>query len=177
MSPELTAKLERIRLLLLDVDGVMTDGSINYTGDGDEIKRFNVRDGFGIRLLMDAGIAVGIVTGRSSPALKRRCENLGIDILWDNVTEKAAVLSRILSDAGVSADETAFMGDDLIDLPLMRRVGAAIAVADAHEVVRECADMITERSGGHGAVREACEAILTAKGLWPSIVEKYKGDA
>ncbi|MFW6372277.1 MAG: KdsC family phosphatase [Thermodesulfobacteriota bacterium] len=163
--------LKKVRLLLLDVDGVLTDGTIIYNEDGSETKRFHVRDGLGIRLLMEAGIGVAIVTGRSSRALHHRCRNLGIEAIYDGVEDKGALISRIEVRTGVSPDEMAFVGDDLPDLPLMRRVGISVAVADGHPAVREAADMTTAAPGGKGAVREVCEAILKARGFW----EKMKG--
>jgi len=169
----LLEKLKKIQLILLDVDGVLTDGSIIYNDDGRETKIFNARDGFGIRLVMQAGITVGIVTGRSSEALRHRCENLGIQYLFDGVQDKAAMLDKIVTQTGVEAEHAAFMGDDLPDLPLMKRTGLSIAVADAHELVRQKADWTTQASGGHGAVREVCEALLKAQGLWEEIVARY----
>lgn len=169
----LMEKLKRIQLLLLDVDGVLTDGSIFYKDDGREIKVFNARDGFGIKLVIQAGITVGIVTGRSSAALRHRCENLGIQYLYDGVENKAGMLDKIATQTGIDAEQAAFVGDDLPDLPLMRRTGLSIAVADAHEIVRQKADWTTRAPGGSGAVREVCEALLKAKGLWDQIVGRY----
>jgi 3-deoxy-D-manno-octulosonate 8-phosphate phosphatase (KDO 8-P phosphatase) len=166
-------KLKRIKLLLLDVDGVLTDGSIIYNDNGTETKVFNVNDGLGIRLLMEAGLKVGIVTGRTSKALYHRCNNLGISLVFDGVNEKTSVLELISEQTGLLADEIAFVGDDLLDLPLLRRVGLSITVADAHEAVIENVDMTTSAKGGAGAVREICEAILKAQGLWNKILERY----
>jgi 3-deoxy-D-manno-octulosonate 8-phosphate phosphatase (KDO 8-P phosphatase) len=166
-------KLARIKLLLLDVDGVLTDGRIYYDAKGEEIKTFNSKDGLGLRLLMKAGIQVGIITARQSKALRHRCENLGIDLLFENVKDKASVLNRIAVRSGIGLQETAFVGDDLLDLPLFGKVLVAIAVADAHPVVREKADMVTQANGGAGAVREVCDAILKEKGLWGEIVARY----
>jgi 3-deoxy-D-manno-octulosonate 8-phosphate phosphatase (KDO 8-P phosphatase) len=166
-------KLKRIKLLLLDVDGVLTDGSIIYNDNGTETKVFNVNDGLGIRLLMEAGLKVGIVTGRTSKALYHRCNNLGISLVFDGVHEKTSVLELVSEQTGLLADEIAFVGDDLLDLPLLRRVGLSITVADAHETVIENVDMITSAKGGAGAVREICEAILKAQGLWNKILERY----
>ncbi|HUV59649.1 MAG TPA: HAD-IIIA family hydrolase [Desulfatiglandales bacterium] len=166
-------KLKRIKLLLLDVDGVLTDGCIIYNDNGAETKIFNVKDGLGIKLLMEAGIQVGIVTGRTSKALYHRCNNLGISLIFDGVHEKTSVLELISEQTGLLAEEIAFVGDDLPDLPLLRRVGLSIAVADAHETVIENVDMITSAKGGAGAVREICEAILKAQGFWNKILERY----
>jgi 3-deoxy-D-manno-octulosonate 8-phosphate phosphatase (KDO 8-P phosphatase) len=166
-------KLKHIQLLLLDVDGVLTDGSITYNDDGSETKIFNAKDGLGIRLAMKAGIKVGIVTGRSSKALSHRCDNLGIHLIFDGVRDKAMMLDKISEQTGVAVNDTAFVGDDLPDMPIMRRAGLSIAVADAHKIVRENADWTTQAPGGRGAVREVCEALLIAKGLWDEIVGRY----
>jgi 3-deoxy-D-manno-octulosonate 8-phosphate phosphatase (KDO 8-P phosphatase) len=166
-------KIKDIKLLILDVDGVLTDGSIIYDDNGVEIKVFSVKDGLGIRLLMEAGINLCIATGRSSNALNNRCKNLGIVHIFDGVSDKAAILDLILDRVGVSAHEVAFIGDDLPDLALMQMVGLSIAVADAHKTVLENADMVTSAKGGAGAVREACEAILKAQGLWENILERF----
>ncbi len=170
---EISEKLRQVRLLLLDVDGVLTDGSIIYHENGTETKVFNVKDGAGIRCLMDAGLKVGIVTGRSSGALRHRCQNLGIDLLFDGVRDKSAVLPAIVEQTGVSPEAIAFAGDDLPDIPLMRKVGLSIAVGDAHGMVRDQAEMLTKARGGAGAVREICDAILTAQNLWEKIMERF----
>lgn len=166
-------KLKRIKLLICDVDGVLTDGTIIYNDNGSETKIFNVRDGLGIRLLMEAGIAFYIVTGRRSGALYSRCKNLGIDHIFDGVKDKAAVFDRILDQSGLAGSDVACIGDDLPDLPLMKKVGLSIAVGDAHEMVIKHADMVTSAVGGKGAVREVCEAILKAQGIWWSLVERF----
>jgi 3-deoxy-D-manno-octulosonate 8-phosphate phosphatase (KDO 8-P phosphatase) len=163
-------KLKRIKLLLLDVDGVLTDGSIIYDDRGKEIKSFNVKDGLGIRMLLNSGIKVGIVTGRSSKAVYHRCHNLGISLVFDGVRDKASALDTILGQTQLLAQEVAFAGDDLLDLPILKKVGLSIAVADAHEIVRNNVDMITLAKGGDGAVREICEHILKAQGLWEGIL-------
>jgi 3-deoxy-D-manno-octulosonate 8-phosphate phosphatase (KDO 8-P phosphatase) len=133
----LQSKLKRIQLLLLDVDGVLTRGDIIYDDNGQETKVFNVRDGLGLRLIAEAGIKVGVVTGRSSMALKHRCKNLGIEHIFDGITDKAALLNRISDQTGVSAERMAYVGDDLPDLPIMTRVGVSIAVSDACDIVRQ----------------------------------------
>lgn len=169
----MTTPLKDIRLLLLDVDGVLTDGSITYTDSGEQIKTFNAKDGLGLRLLMEAGIDVGIVTARVAGALHHRCDNLGITLVFDGVRDKAKALEDICAHTRIKAEQIAFMGDDLIDLPAMTRVGFAFSVADACDEVKARADMITDRPGGRGAVRQACEAILKARGLWESIISGY----
>lgn len=174
--PQLMDRLRAVRLLLLDVDGVLTDGQITYTDQGHETKAFSVRDGLGIRLLMDSGIGAGIVTARSSEALRHRCRNLGIDLVFEGAMDKRAVLGPVLERTGVAAGGIAFVGDDLLDLPLMRCVGLAVAVADAHELLLAHADMVTRRRGGQGAVREVCEALLKAQGHWENIQRRFAGD-
>ena len=166
-------KLNRVRLLLLDVDGVLTDGGIIYNDKGVETKVFNVRDGLGIRLLMEAGVKVGIVTSRASKALYHRCDNLGISLVFDGIGDKSGVLEDISKQTGIPGEEIAYVGDDLVDLPLMRKVGLSVAVADAHETLLENADMVTTAKGGAGAVREVCEAILKAQGLWEKTLERF----
>lgn len=165
-------KLKDIHLLLLDVDGVLTDGSIIYSDEGSETKVFNVKDGYGLKLIMSAGIKVGLVTGRTSKALHRRCRDLGVRYVYDGVQQKAQLLDTIVRETGVAAANTAFIGDDLPDLPLMRRIGLSIAVADAHETVRNFSDWVTAAPGGRGAVREVCDALLKARGDWEKIMEQ-----
>jgi 3-deoxy-D-manno-octulosonate 8-phosphate phosphatase (KDO 8-P phosphatase) len=164
--PESSTKLRCIKLLLLDVDGVLTDGAIIYNADGSETKIFNVKDGLGVKLALKAGIKVGIVSGRSSPALDHRCRDLGISIVFEGIKNKLQILEQIVDQTGISPEHTAFMGDDLPDLPLMRNVGLSIAVADADQTVRNAADWVTAAAGGCGAVREVCEALLKACGQW-----------
>ncbi len=166
------SKLKKIKLLLLDVDGVLTDGGIIYNDNGSETKVFNVKDGLGIRLLMEAGMHLGIITRRRSNALYCRCKDLGINLICDGVDNKIDVLDTLLDQTGVSAEEVAFIGDDLPDLALMKIVGLSIAVGDAHKTILDNADMVTSANGGHGAVREVCETILKAKGLWENILER-----
>jgi 3-deoxy-D-manno-octulosonate 8-phosphate phosphatase (KDO 8-P phosphatase) len=167
-----TEQLKSIQILLLDVDGVLTQGDIIYNDTGEQIKRFNVRDGVGIRMLKKAGIQVGIITGRTAGALRHRCENLGLDLVFEGVHDKAAVLEQICANTGVPAAAMAFMGDDLPDLSIMKKVGVPIAVADAHEMVRDAARLVTNAAGGRGAVREISEAILKAQGKWDALVRR-----
>jgi len=170
MSESLLAK---IKLLLLDVDGVLTDGSIYFDHQGEEIKAFNSKDGLGLRLLMDAGIQVGIITARNSKALQHRCDNLGIELVFQGIHNKATALTQIIDRSGFRPEEMAYVGDDLLDLPMFVRVGVAIAVADAHPCVVEKADIVTTAKGGVGAVREVCDAILSEKGLWDDLLAQY----
>ncbi len=174
MSPPAVNIFNNTKLLLLDVDGVLTAGQVTYTGADQESKSFNVKDGLGLRLLIEAGLQVAIITGRSSEALNRRCQELGITAVFDGVRDKAAVLDQALAATNtLSAAEAAFMGDDLPDIPLLKIVGTPVAVADAHPLVRQEARLVTTAPGGHGAVREVCEAILQARGLWPDIIARF----
>lgn len=166
--------LETVKLLLMDVDGVLTDGSIVYTGDGPQTMRFNVKDGLGIRMVQDAGVVVGTITGRKSEALSRRMRELGVAMCFDGVSDKGALLEQILIDTGFTAPAVAFIADDLPDLSIMKRVGVPIAVADAEPDVKQSALIVTARRGGNGAVREVCDAILQAKNRWSGVLKKWE---
>lgn len=170
LTPTARAALATIKVLILDVDGVLTDGQIIYNDDGSETKVFNVRDGLGLRLLQHAGIEVAIATGRRTPALQHRCQNLGVKLIFDGLRYKTPVIEHLTKATGATPDEMLFMGDDLADLSLMAKVGLAVAVANAHREVITAADIVTEAKGGHGAVREVCEAILKAKGVWETML-------
>jgi len=166
-------KARKIQLLLLDVDGVLTDGSIIYTHDGGESKGFNTRDGFGLRMLQDAGVAVGVITARTSEAVSRRAADLGFAHVYQGERDKAAVYQEILAQTGLDQRRTAYMGDDLMDLPLLTRVGCSFAPADGVAEVRQRVDYTTEQEGGHGAVREVCDLLLEARGELAAIVAGY----
>lgn len=166
-------KLASIKLVLLDVDGVLTDGKITYSDAGEQIKSFDSKDGLGIRLLMKSGIQVGIITARKSDALAHRCKNLKLELVLEGVRDKAKGLELMLEKTGLSADQTAYVGDDLLDLPIMTRVGLPVCVADACKDVKEHSEIITKNNGGNGAVREFCEMVLKSKGLWDKIIEQY----
>ncbi len=172
-SSFIDARLERIRLLLLDVDGVLTDGRLYYGPEGEIFKAFYSRDGLGLRLVMEAGLAVGIVTGRRGPSLASRCHDLGISLILDGVRDKAAALQTIRARTGLEPGQMAFVGDDLVDLPLMRLVGLAVAVADAAAEVRAAAHFVTEAPGGRGAVREVCQRLLTVQGRWSEVLARF----
>jgi len=173
MMADINSGLKEIEILFLDVDGVLTDGSIIYNDNASETKIFNAKDGLGIRLLLDAGIKVGIITGRKSKALRHRCRNLGITHVFESVDNKAAAFEKILKQTKTAAQKAAFIGDELPDLKLMKQVGFSVAVANAHEMLREHAEMVTSANGGNGAVRETCEAILKAKGLWEKTLKRF----
>ncbi len=168
-------KLKHIELLLLDVDGVMTDGRIIWDANGTEIKFFNVKDGHGIKLVQRAGVQVGIITGRTSPVVDLRAKELGIDILYQGSLRKQESYEDIKSKTGLQDHQIAFMGDDVIDVPVMRRVGFSAAPADALKDVKEIVDYVAEARGGWGAVRELCDLILKGKGVWQQLVaERYE---
>lgn len=162
-----------VRLLLSDVDGVMTDGGIIYDNQGIETKRFHVRDGLGIRLWQKSGGKFGIVTSRNSHIVKLRATELGIDIVRQGFADKLPAVRQIISELGAGAEQVAYIGDDLPDLPVLKSMGLAIAVADAASELKQAADYVTELPGGHGAVRETIEAILKAQGRWEGVVGKY----
>lgn len=157
-----------IRLLLLDVDGVLTDGRLIYGPSGETTKVFNVRDGHALVVAREVGLEVAIVSGRSSTAVKRRMSELGVRDVHQGVRDKAALLERLCAGRGIGPEAVAFMGDDLPDLALMRRVGLALAPADAVSEVRRAAHWISRTPGGAGAVREAIEWLLGARGVWPT---------
>ena len=170
---ELLARARRVKLLLLDVDGVLTDGRVILGPDGMELKAFNSQDGFGLKRLGENGVACGVITGRGSEALKRRAKELGFRHLVENTEDKLPAFEEILRKENLAPEECAYMGDDWPDLPLLRRVGLALAPANAAPEVKRRAHFVTERAGGAGAAREACELILTARGLYESLLAKY----
>ena len=162
-----------IRLLVLDVDGVLTDGRIILDNAGKEIKRFHVRDGLGIHLLIKAGIDVVIITGRESEVVKRRASELGIRGVHQGVKDKAECLSGVMEKKGLKKEEICVMGDDLPDIPMFRLTGMAVSVANAALEVREASTLVTKKRGGEGAVREICELILKAQGKWTGVVSSF----
>ena len=154
----------RIRLLVLDVDGVLTAGRLYLSAEGEELKVFHVRDGSGLVAVQRAGVTVAIISGRDSAAVTRRARELGIQHVCQGVSDKGAELDRLLAELGVSAEETACVGDDTPDAPMLRRAGLAIGVADAHPALLASAHWVTRSNGGHGAVREVCDLLLSARG-------------
>jgi len=157
----------------MDCDGVLTDGRLWLTSDGDEQKAFHARDGQGISLLHRAGLRTGIITGRTSSAVDRRAQDLKMSYVRQYAKDKIKALDEILADAGVARDECAYIGDDVADIPVMRRVGFAVAVSDAVEETKQAAHYLTELKGGQGAVREACDLILKAQGRWDELMERF----
>jgi 3-deoxy-D-manno-octulosonate 8-phosphate phosphatase (KDO 8-P phosphatase) len=167
-------RAKKIKLIVFDVDGVMTDGRIVLDENGTESKFFNVRDGHGIKMLVRAGVQAAIITGRSSKVVEYRGKELGIQYIRQGALNKAEVMGVLLKDTGLTAEEAAFMGDDLVDIPAMNLAGLAVAPSDSVSEIIECAHVITDTEGGKGAVRELCEFVLKAKGLWEEIVRRYK---
>jgi len=166
-------KAARIRLLIFDVDGVLTDGSLFVGDDGQEYKAFNSRDGHGIKMLQKHGVIVGIITGRTSKVVEHRMANLGVAHVYQGKLEKLPAFEELIEKLGISAQETAYVGDDVVDLPVMRRVGLAIAVQDAHPLVVRHSHWQTPSGGGHGAARDACEMLMEARGVLEQELDSY----
>jgi 3-deoxy-D-manno-octulosonate 8-phosphate phosphatase (KDO 8-P phosphatase) len=166
-------KARNVKLLILDVDGVLTDGRIVIDDRGVETKCFDVRDGHGIKMLKRANIDVAIITGRESDVVSHRAQELGIDSVYQNIHNKLEVYEAILEEKGLKDGEVGFVGDDLVDLPLLRRVGFAAVVADGVEELKPYADYVSRNRGGRGAVREVIELILKAQGKWAELMERY----
>ncbi|MCI0363583.1 MAG: HAD hydrolase family protein [Phycisphaerales bacterium] len=169
--------VSNIQLLCLDVDGVMTDGSINIDDHGVETKRFHVRDGLGIQIWMSLGFDLCVITARPARALRVRANELGISHVVDNSTDKWSDLARLLKTLGLRPEQTAMLADDLPDLPILRRIGYPMGVADAAPEVRQLAKFITTLPGGHGAVREAIEHLLRKKNRWPDALALFQQHA
>ncbi len=170
---DIAAKAKLVRLLILDVDGIMTDGSIVYDNDGGETKTFNVRDGHGIKLLMRAGLGLALITARSSRAVSRRADELGIELVYQGTSDKLSAFKEILEETSLEPGQTAYMGDDIIDIPVLKRAGFSVTVPEAASEVRERVDYITEKRGGRGAVREVVEIILKEQGKWEGVIKDY----
>ena len=168
-------KAAGIKLLILDVDGVLTDGSITYDELGRETKSFNTKDGLGLKMVMAGGIEVAIVTSRESNALVHRANDLGIKELHQGVSEKMSVVKKITEKKGLRKSQVCCIGDDLPDMAMFREAGLAIAVADAAKEVRDAADLVTKNNGGSGAVREACEWLLKHQGKWKDLLFRFSG--
>ena len=166
-------KAGKVKLLLLDVDGILTDGRILINDIGQEIKSFHVQDGQGIRWLQKAGIEVGILSGRSSPAVTARAGELRISLLFQWINDKMIIFHELLEKSSLSGDQVAYGGDDFIDLKLLKAVGFSFSVPNAHPLIQEEVDYLTGNTGGYGAVREVCELILKAQGRWDSLLERY----
>lgn len=166
-------KASQIRLVIFDVDGVLTDGSLFIGDDGEEYKAFNSRDGHGMKMLQSTGVPIGIITGRTSNVVLHRMESLGIKHVYQGQLDKLPAFEDLCRRVGVSPDQVAYVGDDVVDLPILVRVGLAIAVADAHELVKEHSHWQTPHPGGRGAARDVCELILRAQGHLDDMLQAY----
>lgn len=173
LRPAAMARARELKILLLDVDGVLTDGSLIYSHEGQESKAFHTQDGFGLRLLQEAGMELGVITARSSEAVARRCANLKMRYVYQGAGSKLDAYQDILKQSGCRPFELGYMGDDWLDLGLINRVGFSAAPANAVAEVREAVHFITEKAGGHGAVREVCNLILEAKGRYQEFLQRY----
>ena len=173
MTEETRKKLAAITLLVLDVDGVLTDGHLTICGDGTESKAFHTHDGHGLRMWQRAGLTVALISGRQSEPTQRRAEQLEIAHVFQDCHCKLPTLQQLLAELHLDAEQAAYIGDDLPDLPVIRFVGFGVAVANAVDEVKAQADYVTTRSGGDGAVREVIEMILTASDRWSSLMERY----
>lgn len=162
-----------LRMLALDVDGVLTDGRITYSASGEELKSFNIKDGLGIKLLQRSGMEVAIITGRRSPMVERRAAELGIETIVQGREDKLLALRELCEARGLTLAECAYMGDDLPDLAAIRAAGVGLSVADGAAAARAAADWVSSRAGGSGAVREACEALLDARGQRRSLEGEF----
>ncbi|THB69724.1 MAG: 3-deoxy-manno-octulosonate-8-phosphatase KdsC [Gammaproteobacteria bacterium] len=172
---KITEKAAKVKLLILDVDGVLTDGTLYFGADdgNEETKGYNIKDGLGLVLLKEAGIEVAVITGRKSKSVSNRLKGLGITQVYQGQLNKAGAYSELLDKLGLKAEQTAYIGDDLIDLPILTKAGLAIAVKDAHAEVLSRVDMITDNIGGNGAVREVCDLLLKSQELYEGILNRY----
>jgi 3-deoxy-D-manno-octulosonate 8-phosphate phosphatase (KDO 8-P phosphatase) len=166
-------KASRVRLLIFDVDGVLTDGSLFIGDDGQEYKAFNSRDGHGIKMLLGHNIEIAIITGRTSQVVEHRMKNLGITHVYQGKLDKLGAYQELAKKLGIPAEQTAYVGDDVVDLPVMRRVGLAIAVQDAHPLVRQHSHWQTPSAGGRGAARDVCEMIMESRGVLANEMSTY----
>jgi len=177
ISEDLLARAAAIRLVIFDVDGVLTDGGLHFDHEGNEHKVFNSRDGHGMKMLMESGVDIAIITGRTSVAVSRRMAGLGISHLYQGQQDKVPAYEDLLRQFDLTPDQVAYVGDDVVDLPIMCRVGLSVAVADAHELVRETAVWTTPNAGGRGAARDVCELILKAGGVLDTLWARCLGRA
>jgi len=175
MEQSIREKAQNIKLVVFDVDGVLTDGSLFFDNQGQEYKAFNSKDGHGMRMLIDNGVEIAIITGRQSELVKHRAENLKLtpELIYQGHRDKLPAFNDLLKKTGLSKDHVAFVGDDVIDLPIMSQVGLSVAVGDAHWFVKEQSDWISKENGGKGAVREICEFILDSQGKLDTLLQEY----
>ena len=170
---DVLAKAKQVKLLLFDVDGVLTDGHLLFSDNGQQYKAFYTRDGHGMKMLQNSGVDIGIITGRSSQAVVHRMQELGIKHIYQNCDDKVPVFENLVSLLGISYEQTAYVGDDIVDLPVMRKAGLSIAVLDAHPLVKQYAHWQTHNPGGRGAARDVCELIMQAQGTLDTQLKKY----
>lgn len=170
---DILERAARIRLVIFDVDGVLTDGSLFLGNSGDEYKAFHSRDGHGIKMLQHTGVRVAIITGRTSNVVAHRMKDLGVTLCYQGSLEKLPVFEKVIEELRLDASHVAYVGDDVVDLPVMRRVGFAIAVQDAHPLVKKHAHWQTPNAGGRGAARDVCELIMEAQGTLEAELGKY----
>jgi 3-deoxy-D-manno-octulosonate 8-phosphate phosphatase (KDO 8-P phosphatase) len=170
---EVLARAAKIRLVIFDVDGVLTDGRLFFDAGGQEYKSFHVRDGLGLKLLRRTGVETAVISGRASPSVALRMESLGITRVYQGQENKLEAFDELLRDLNLAPDQVAHVGDDLPDLPLMRRAGLAVAVADAHASLRDYAHWITANPGGAGAAREVCDLVMEAQGTLRHAIESH----
>lgn len=173
VSPTVAGKIKAVKLAIFDVDGVLTDGRIIFDADGTETKFFDVKDGHGIKLLMRSGVDAAIITARESKVVQLRAEDLGISLVYQGMKDKKAALENISARTGLPPSAMAYMGDDIIDLPVLRRVGFSAAVSDAVQEVKEAVDYVSGRPGGKGAVRELAELIIKVQGKWDDVMSQF----
>jgi len=173
MEDSLTSRARSVKLIVFDVDGVLTDGKITYSSSGEEMKSFHVRDGHAIKMAARAGLETALITGRSSRIVQIRAKELGIDHVYQGVKDKLPVLQDVMSSLELEPGEIAYLGDDVVDLPVILHAGLGCAVADAAFEVRERARMVLKSRGGEGAARELIIFILKAQGLWDGLMERY----
>jgi 3-deoxy-D-manno-octulosonate 8-phosphate phosphatase (KDO 8-P phosphatase) len=170
---DLMERARRVKMILMDADGVLTDGKIVFLSGGNEIKMFDSKDGVGIKLAQRAGLRTGVISGRESEALLRRCEELGMDEIHQRVFEKLPAYEEILSRLSLTDEECCFIGDDLVDAPVLKRVGLPVGVADGHPALEPLLAYVTDRVGGSGAVREIIDLVIRAQGKWDEVVGRY----
>jgi 3-deoxy-D-manno-octulosonate 8-phosphate phosphatase (KDO 8-P phosphatase) len=172
---EVRERAGRIKMLVFDVDGVLTDGSLFYGDDGLEYKAFSSRDGHGIKMLMGTGIGIAIITGRSSPTVMYRMTGLGITDVYQGQQDKRPAFEKLLKKHGLGREQAAYVGDDIVDLPVMLQCGLAVATSDAHALVKQHAHWSTPSAGGRGAARDVCEMIMAVQGTLQAQFDKYLG--
>lgn len=173
MTQDAIERARAVKLIVFDVDGIMTDGTLYLADDGQEVKGFNSLDGHGLKMLKNSGVELAIITGRVSQLVSHRARNLGISHLHQGAHDKLPVYRQLLGDLNISPEQTAYMGDDVVDLPVMRRSGLAVTVPAAPDLVKAHSHLITRREGGRGAVREACEYIMRAQGSFDAQMAIY----